>query len=235
VSRPFKFKEFTISQENAPMKVGTDGVLLGAWSECEGAQNILDIGSGTALIALMMAQRNTEALITAIEPNENALIDARSNIQNSTWHKRIDLIESSISDFSPSQKFDLIISNPPFFEKAPYKMKAGRAMARQFFDFNYDDLARAGRWLKPGGVLAGIYPEGVYGLFHESALKQSLFPKRLCRVKPTPFKKVHRVLFEYQNHSPENLLMENLIIEVDGRHQYSNEYRALTRNFYLSF
>ncbi|MBR5807213.1 MAG: methyltransferase, partial [Alistipes sp.] len=111
----FRFKQFAVEQEDVAMKVGTDGVLLGAWADCDGAKRILDIGTGTGVIALMLAQRNSQAEILAVEIDEAATSRARSNFDMSPWAERLTVENCAVQEFKPSEKFDLIISNPPYF------------------------------------------------------------------------------------------------------------------------
>ena len=233
MTRPFRFKEFEISQENTPMKVGTDGVLLGAWVSVSHSKNALDIGTGTGLIALMLAQRNPDIQITAIEPNELALNDARINFENSEWNDRIQLIDSSLDNFEPASKFDLIISNPPYFQRDLLSPNEGRSMARHATDFDHIAFAKASEFLEKDGVIAGIYPVAIFKEFDSHARTLGLLPGRVCEVQPTPSKAPHRVLFEYSFAEVENCIFSSLIIEENGRHKYSKKYIDLTREFYL--
>lgn len=235
MTRPFRFKQFEISQENAPMKVGTDGVLLGAWVSGSHAKKALDIGTGTGLIALMLAQRNSEIQITAIEPNQLALNDARINIENTEWSNRIELVDSLLGDFVPVSKFDLIISNPPFFQRDLISPNEGRSMARHAADFDHIAFAKARNFLEESGVLAGIYPVSIFKEFDSAARTLGLLPRRICEVQPTPSKAPHRILFEYTFTEVENCTFSTLIIEEKGRHKYSEKYIDLTREFYLNF
>lgn len=235
MTRPFRFKHFEISQENAPMKVGTDGVVLGAWVSVENSKRALDMGTGTGLIALMLAQRNSEIQITAIEPNEAALKDARMNIENSKWKDRIELLESSLQDFETPSKFDLIVSNPPFFHRDLLSPNEGRSMARHASDFDQFAFAKASEYLDENGLLAGIYPVPIFEAFDSAAHNLGLFPRRICEVHPTPSKLPHRILFEYSFTEVENSAHSSLIIEENGRHRYSENYIDLTREFYLNF
>jgi len=237
LSAPFRFKQFTISQEHAPMKVGTDGVLLGAWCPCASAKTVLDIGTGTGLIALMVAQRNPAAIIHTIEPNAEAFQDARLNFSNSSWSDRIHLSPLSLEDYEPTNSFDLIICNPPFFQNSLRNPSAGRSEARHNLTFSPADLVHASQWLQPGGFLSGIYPPDVFENFHQLALRSGLTLSGKMEVKPTPEKQVKRVLFAYtktDNPSPAiQITSETLIIESRGRHQYSDGYLDLTGEFYL--
>ena len=115
IYQPFKFKKFNIQQNNAAMKIGTDGILIGAWSSSSEKKNALDIGSGTGVISLIIAQRFDDIKIDSLENSKNAIIDAKQNIKNCIWHKNINLIEKDFYKFKPVVKYDLIISNPPYF------------------------------------------------------------------------------------------------------------------------
>lgn len=235
MTRPFRFKQFTVSQSRAPMKVGTDGVLLGAWVACHDKRRALDIGTGTGLIALMLAQRNPALRLVAIEPNADALADASANVANSDFAGRIDLINTTLDSFSGVGDFDLIVSNPPFFERDLQSPDTGRSMARHVGDFDYLALANATALLSRSGVLAGIYPVATFKKFDRAMRAQGLLPGRICEVKPTPEKPPHRVLFEYGFDGSPQAGVQTLVIEAGGRHQYSPEYVELTRDFYLNF
>ena len=232
MTRPFRFKQFTIIQQRAPMKVGTDGVLLGSWVNCAAASEVLDIGTGTGLLALMVAQRNRMAHIVAIEPHAGAAEDARGNFDNSPWKDRLKLKEIALEEFKTERKFDLIVANPPFFTGP--SPDAGRAFARHAAAFDAAALAGASRYLTANGRIAGIYPIDVYPRFEAEAASVGLRPLRLCYVKPTPLKPAHRVLFEYTKGTYEHTVEETLVIEENGRHEYSADYKALTGKFYLN-
>ena len=216
------------------MKVGTDGVLLGSWCTSENAVSALDIGTGTGLIALMLAQRNLKIEITAIEPNELAIKDARLNFENSPWGDRIVLEKTNLESFETNKTFDLIISNPPFFKNSLHAPDSGRNLARHITGFSPRIYAEASSLLNSNGILSGIYPIDIFNEFDLEARKLGLFPTRLCEVQPTPQKPPHRMLFEYTFAETPNPIVDKLIIEENGRHNYSDEYRKLTRDFYLS-
>lgn len=237
MSAPFHFKQFSIVQEHTPMKVGTDGVLLGAWLNADGAQSILDIGTGTGLIALMLAQRFPKAKITAIDAHPEASMEARANFKASRFSDRIEGIHIDIKDFEPGQKFDLIVSNPPFFKSSLHAPNQGRSLARHDIGFSAEDFAKATAWLSPGGILSGIYPVDIFEHFNQILLQSHMQLTAKCTVQSTPAKHPHRVLFAYRRSSGriENLGSENIIIEAHGRHQYSDSYKMLTKDFYLGF
>ena len=228
----FRFKQFAIRQENAAMKVGTDGALLGAWSDVSKANNILDIGTGTAIIAMMVAQRNSTAAITAIEIDEKALIDANFNVENCPWTNRIKIIQSSLQEFTPTLKFDSIISNPPFFENSLKSNSRSKIKARHTDSLHYSDILNfASIHLSNIGVLHLILPVENAEKCIETAIEGGFYLKRICKVHPVPNKNAHRFVFELtKNATP--TISESLIIETGKRHDYSLDYIALTKAFY---
>jgi len=230
----FSFKQFTVHHELCAMKVGTDGVLLGAWAEINHANTILDVGTGTALIALMIAQR-TEALITAIDIDSNAILQASQNIQLSPWTDRIQLFEKSLQQFSenPCQQFDLIVSNPPYFENALLSPSYQRTLARHTDSLTHHEfIDHSISLLKPNGKICMILPlkEGLQTI--EYGLKRALFCNKKTSVYPKPNSGCKRLLLEFS--FIETSTVENEItIETENRHQYSEEFKALVKDFYL--
>ncbi len=233
----FQFKQFRIIQERSAMKVGMDGVLVGAWTDTSGAKQILDVGTGTGLIALMMAQKNSQAQVDAIEIDEEAFQEAKLNVHNSPWRNRMKLELCSFQEFAQSknQKYDLIISNPPFFtsgEKAP---APNRAQARHSDVLPLDILVSgAAKMLNANGRIALVLPAENLSEVETLASKNGLFVARLCHIKPNPRKPVFRILVELSNvESPK--IEENLMIEFENHHDYTPEYQNLTSEFYLKF
>ena len=136
----FQFKQFTIQQDQCAMKVGTDGVLLGAWVDLTNKKKCLDVGTGTGLIALMMAQRTAEAHITAVEVDEEAVVQARRNVLNSPWKDRVEMVHCNFLSFQPNQKFDSIVSNPPYFTNNLISPDKQRTLARHNNHMTYSEL-----------------------------------------------------------------------------------------------
>lgn len=215
------------------MKVGTDGVLLGAWCSCASAKNVLDIGTGTGVISLLIAQRNSTAKITGIDPDPDAIQDARENFANAPWSYRLCAIETPLEKFDPGQSFDLIVSNPPYFENSLQSPSAGRTTARHTASLSPGQFAEATALLSEKGVISGIYPTTTFEKFDRLMAEKSFYAKRITRVKPTPNKETHRVLFEYKKGEQTSHEMSELVIEQAGRHHYSHEYIELTKDFYL--
>lgn len=232
MSRPFRFKQFTIEQSRAPMKVGTDGVLLGAWAGTTAPKRILDIGTGTGLIALMLAQRFPEAAITAIEPNRDAHSDARLNFEKSPFAERLSLMHTNLEDFQSENAFDLIVSNPPFFINSLVSDDRGKTEARHSHSLGPIGLTNATAMLSEQGKMSVIYPVESYQNFYKTMKSLGFHAVRKTEVKPTPDKAFHRVLGEF-GRDDSNTIENKLVIEKYGRHKYSEEYVELTKNFYL--
>lgn len=233
----FQFKKFRINQEKSAMKVGVDGVLLGAWSEAENASRILDIGTGTGLVALMIAQKNEYAIIDAIEIDNTAFCEAHINIDNSPWRERINLIEMSFQEFIVGciTKYDLIVCNPPFFAGGIISESYSRNKARksEFLPLNVL-IAGSAEILNKGGKLCLILPSDCLPVLEKLVICNKLFISRICFLKPNPAKPVFRIMIEISNRSCERI-SEELMIEFDKHHDYTPEYKELTKDFYLKF
>ena len=228
----FRFKQFSVEQDDVAMKVGTDGVLLGAWAMCEGARRILDIGTGTGVIALQMAQRNSEAMVFAVEIDETASRRARANFDMSPWAVRLTVECCAVQDFD-AEPFDLIISNPPYFVDSLLPPDERRSTARHTHDLTFDELDDAVcRLLSENGRFALILPEAEF----EKYLSQTkLYLVRRCNVHSVEGGAVKRVMGEFSRHQAEEVECENLAIEVEKRGEFSEAYRTLTKDFYLKF
>jgi tRNA1Val (adenine37-N6)-methyltransferase len=233
----FQFKQFRIIQERSAMKVGMDGVLLGAWTDPSGAERILDIGTGTGLIALMMAQKNNVAQIDAIEVDPEAFNEAVLNIQQSNWSKRITPELCSFQEFAEVslQKYNLIVSNPPFFTNGVKAPLENRAQARHSDSLPLDVLiSGAATLLSEKGRISLVLPIESLPEITQLTDSNKLFISRLCRVKPNPQKPDFRILIELTNREC-TIQEENLMIEFEKHHDYTPEYKELTKDFYLKF
>lgn len=232
----FTFKQFHIDHSRCAMKVGTDGTLLGAWATLPANGRILDIGTGTGLIAIMAAQRTSEAKITAIDIDEDCVLQAQENIAASPWPDRIKVIHSALQEFDASEKFDVIISNPPYFIDSQLSPDAARSTARHTTTLPFNELVTGiRRLLTNGGHFSLILPPTEMERFR-SAARGVMFVVRECHVWSTPTSGVRRIMAEFQAEPPTELtVVEKIIIEEKGRHEYSEEYRTLTRDFYLKF
>ncbi len=233
----FTFKQFHIDHSRCAMKVGTDGTLLGAWAPiAPNARKILDIGTGSGLIAIMAAQRHPSASITAIDIDEDCVEQARQNASASPWAERIEVINSPLQEFHPEEKFDVIISNPPYFADSMHSPDKQRTTARHTASLSFKDLTEGVlRLLKEDGLFAVILPTTESELLL-SAARGRLFTWRGCEVWSTPESGARRIMLELRKEPPQELaLREKIIIEEGGRHVYSQDYKALTADFYLNF
>lgn len=228
----FQFKQFTIWHDKCAMKVGTDGVLLGAWVQINNSKRILDIGTGTGLISLQLAQRSINSEITAIEIDKAAAEQARKNIAHSPWLNRIKVICCDFRDYQTEDKFDLIVSNPPYFTDALKCPDKQRRLARHTGELNYELLFyRSGNLLTEQGSISIIIPSEAEKNVIETAGKYKLFLFQRLRVYTKPEKPCRRVLLSFSLQEKE-CTEEELCIET-AHHQYTPEYIALTKEFYL--
>ncbi len=232
----FQFKKFIIEQEKCAMKVGTDGVLLGAWVNVNKAKRVLDVGTGTGLIAIMLAQRSV-ASIDAIEIEKVAAKQAAENILNCPWKNRIHLYPISLQDFILEKKsnYDLIVSNPPYFTNSFTNPDSERKLARHNDMLRMDELFEGiSGMLSNDGRFAIIYPTEMLNLICGKAADCKLHLIRLTEVFPTPDKQSNRILAEF-SFREDRVERNKIIIEDRGRHKYSLEYVEMTKKFYLNF
>lgn len=195
----FRFKQFAIEQDRTPMKVGTDGVLLGAWVRVGGDERrILDIGTGTAVIALMMAQRCAEAMVDGVEIDEASAEQARENVEASPWSDRVAIHHSQVQSFTPSYNYDLIVANPPYFVDSLLSPDEGRSVARHTTELSFEELTDAVvRLLDDGGRFALILPVVESERF-EGVCSDRLECVRRCEVVSREGLLPKRILAEYQ-------------------------------------
>ena len=217
------------------MKVGTDGVLLGAWAPLENRPfNILDIGAGTGLIALMLAQRTNAEQIDGIEIDDDAYEQAVENFENSPWGDRLFCYHAGLDEFmdEPEDEYDLIVSNPPFYTDGYLSGDEQRDKARFTESLPFEDLAEASALLlSEEGVLAVIIPFKEEEKFIALAKDEELYPFKITRVKGTPTSEIKRSLIAFSRYKKE-IITDELTIETE-RHKYTKEYTELTKDFYL--
>jgi tRNA1Val (adenine37-N6)-methyltransferase len=232
----FHFKQFSIAQQSAAMKVNTDGVLLGAWAEVANARHILDVGAGTGVIALMLAQRNATAIIDAVEIDERSAQQARENVQNSRWSHRITVYGQSFQAFARqcAARYDLVVSNPPYFSNALLPPSEMRMLARHTGELPHEELlCGAKNILQPAGALCVVLPLSEGTAFMARAAAHQLFCTRQTTVYSRADKPPKRLLLHFSA-TPAVLKKEEMIIHcADGG--FTPEYRALTEAFYLKF
>ncbi len=232
----FEFKQFSVNQDRCAMKIGTDGVLLGAWASLEQQPNsILDVGTGTGVIALMLAQRSMAETVDALEIDEAAYEQAVENFENAPWGDRLFCYHASFQEFfeeMDDMAYDLIVSNPPFYTSTNKSDDTQRDLARFEDALPFEHLFYgAAKLLSDTGHFALIAPFVEEDKLLAIAEAVGLFPKRITRVKGTPTVEIKRslLLFSFAETTPE---IDELVIEI-SRHQYTEEYISLTREFYL--
>lgn len=235
--KPFNFKQFTVHQDKCAMKIGTDGVLLGAWANPKNAFSILDIGSGSGIISLQMAQKTYAEVVDAIEIDADAFEQTVENFERSDWGDRLFCYHASLQEFTKEmedEKYDFIISNPPFYNST---FKSGeisekRAVARHTGSLSFDVLlSSTSNLLSEIGECAFIIPYGYEEEFLSIGKLVGLFPNKITRVKGTQDAPIKRSLLQlsFKNTQPE---ISELVIEID-RHVYTPEYIDLVKDFYV--
>lgn len=251
---PFQFKQFTVAQDRCAAKIGTDGVLLGAWASLDRQPNsILDIGTGTGIIALMLAQRSFAETIDALELDDDAYEQATENFENSDWGDRLFCYHAHLYEFATEidDTYDLIISNPPFYETSSLSqgekpMSDARKKARFEEAMPFELLVGAvAKLLSDTGIFNIIIPHHREAAFIDLASQAHLFPTRVTHVKGTTDSPIKRSLIAFQRLDQiphdveegyirfrESVLPQELIIE-QGRHEYTDSYKELVKDFYL--
>jgi tRNA1Val (adenine37-N6)-methyltransferase len=230
----FQFKQFRVDQENSALKVGTDGVLLGAWCDTAGSRHILDVGTGTGVIALMLAQRS-DARVAAIEISEEACKDALSNFSNSRWSDRLSLCTGDFNHFQDTHasRYDLIVSNPPFFKKSQRSADLASYMARHDVSLSFQQIiAGSKKLLNETGRLAVIIPFEALDDFRETARLEGFYLCRRTNVVPKTGKPPKRVLLEFSV-TPAHPEISELVILRD-QDNYSESFVEMTKEFYLN-
>ena len=231
----FSFKQFTIYQDKCAFKVGTDGVLLGAYTDINGARRILDIGTGTGLIALMLAQR-CEAEIIALEPDIDSFEQACSNVERSKWNNRIKMVKSDLQDYRPTEtRFDLIVTNPPYFTDSLKNPDERKAAVRHNEILPVKDLLEGvERLLSDNGRFQVILPYVEGNIFIAEAQEFRLFCSNILKIKSLPTSEIRRMILTFTRKRVK-AYERFLTIERGRRHEFTEEYINLTKDFYLKF
>jgi tRNA1Val (adenine37-N6)-methyltransferase len=231
----FQFKQFSIEQDKTAMKVGTDGVLLGAWAPLTNhPYAVLDIGAGTGLISLMLAQRSHAEQLDALEIDDDAYEQAVDNFENSPWADRLFCYHAGLDEFmeEPEDEYDLIVSNPPFYTEDYTSGNDKRDTARFAASLPFEDLAEAaGLLLSEKGVFAIILPFKEEANFIALMQAEGLMPFKITRVKGSPDTDLKRSLMAF-SYTEQEVEIDELVIET-ARHEYTAEYIELTKDFYL--
>ena len=233
----FQFKQFLVRQDKTVFKVGTDGVLLGSWADVSNVNSVLDIGTGTGLLALMIAQRCT-ASVTGIEIDEASFHQAVDNARKSPWSDRVEIKHISLQDFVKTgrPRVELIISNPPYFINSLKSGDDSRNIARHAIKLSFRDLIEGVNGLLAlQGRFCLILPAGMIRDFIADCLSSGLYLHRELAVKPTESLPAKRHLLDFRKNSATRIDKKEIAIERSRRHDYTDGYRELTRDFYLSF
>lgn len=232
----FRFKKFSVGQEGVPHPVGTDSVLLGAWAPVAGTQNVLDIGTGTGVVALMLAQRSERAVITAVEIDRDAADCAAANFEASPWVHRLALHADAIQNFSQTavNQFDLIVSNPPFFTETSVSADVRRRLGRNTDSLSQDALLDAvARLLAPGGSFCVVLPPVEGRRLIELAVTKRLYCNEETQVRARPGKSVERLLLRFTRDP--RLFHRTALAIYSHDEVYSPDFQALTKDFYVFF
>lgn len=233
MSTGFQFKQFFIAHDQCAMKVNTDGILLGAIANTDHTRTILDLGTGTALVALMLAQRASSTQITALELDESAFQQASHNVAQSPWEDRIDVIQTDVMQWTSTQQYDLIVSNPPYFEHSLATKSKQRDLARSVIHRHIDWLIQAKKWLHPQGKISFILPFDSGIKLISQAEQEKLYCIEHWKIKTTPTSPYKRSVLTF---SLQDLtLKEQELTIYNEHHQYRDEFKQLTKDFYLNF
>ncbi len=228
----FRFKQFSVKHSQSSLKVTTDAVLLGAWVDKSTATHILDIGTGSGILALMMAQKYQDATIDAIDIDTASIEEATFNFSQSTWSKRLSAIHVDFKEFHTSEKYDLIICNPPYFVDSLVSPNAQKAVAKHTLSLDYESLVDGiARLLTDEGIAYVVLPFSNLYLLTAACNKNALYFDKICAVssfyEQSPFLAIVAMSFIDKNISQHTLAIR------DAQHQYTTEYKVLTQDFYL--
>jgi len=232
----FQFKKFSVNQDKCAMKIGTDSVLLGAWCPIENNPfSVLDIGAGTGILSLMLAQRSNAEQIDALEIDDDAYEQCVENFENSPWSDRLFCFHAGLDEFvdEPEDEYDLIISNPPFYSEDYKTDNSQRDLARFQEAMPFEELIDAAQLLlSENGIFAVIIPYKEEERFIELCTQVELYPIKVTRVKGSQTAPIVRSLLAFKRYELPVLEAEELLIEI-SRHHYTDEYIELTKDFYL--
>ncbi|WP_312089896.1 methyltransferase [Chryseobacterium sp.] len=227
--KPFRFKEFEIKQSQHVFRVGTDGVLLGALANVNNAAKVLEVGTGTGLISLMLAQRRKNAEISGIDINEDAVLLTQINFKNSPFSERLKNKLQDFKSFKTEEKFDLIVSNPPYFEASESEKDK---IARQTVELNFKQIiTKSAEILNTEGILSVIIPEESGAHFIKTASENHLHLIRKINIRGIAHSKIKRLILEFSLQK-QALTEFDFIIEESPR-KYSDQYLELTKDFHV--
>ena len=232
----FKFKQFAVNQDRCAMKIGTDAVLLGAWCPIDNnPKSILDVGAGTGILALMLAQRTNADQIDALEIDEEAYEQCVENFENSPWADKLFCYHAALDEFvdDPEDEYDLIISNPPFYSEDFKTADEQRDLARFQDAMPFEDLIEAADLLlSENGTFAVVIPYKEEERFIDLCAEYELYPVKATRVKGSHKTPIVRTLLAFKRFELSVLTADELVVEIN-RHEYTDDYINLTQDFYL--
>ena len=233
---PFRFKQFSVQDENSAMKVGTDAVLLGAWMNPTNKKSVLDIGTGSGIIALMMAQ-TSDAKIEAIDVDYDSIQEAKMNFKNSPWSDNLVAIHSSLTNYvkQSKKKYDLILSNPPYFNKNLKSSSDRKNLSKHTLTLTHEELLSGVKNLiSPDGTFVVIIPFDLMDSFKNIALIESLYCNKRLIIYPTPNKPANRIILEFSLNRAIQI-KEDILTIRDESGNFTKQYKTLSQDFYLNF
>lgn len=229
----FRFRKFTVWHDRCAMPVGTDGVLLGAWADLLHAGRILDVGTGSGLLALMAAQRNESASVTGIDVDAASVSQAARNVASSPFSNRVEILHEDVRHFRAPEPFDSVICNPPFYTEGVLPPDEGRSVARNTASLSFGELVESvAGILSDRGVFNVIIPTQAEELFISQCLMARLYVQRLCHVKTVQWKEPKRVMITFSK-STCNAPLSDALVLVDNQGRRTPQYLSLTSDFYL--
>lgn len=230
----FRFKQFQVEHDRSSMKVGTDGVLLGSWCDVSHASRVLDVGTGCGLIALMVAQRNSISIVDAIDIDVASVSQTAENFKKSPWAERLNAINADYCTFECTNKYDLIVSNPPFFTNGVLSPNEVRRNARHTQSLTFEQLiVKSKSILTDAGILSIVTPVDVYKDILDICVANDLYISKICKVYPVSNLPVKRLLWNIVM-TPTKTICNDLVIEASPGN-YSDDFINLCRDFYLKF
>lgn len=234
----FRFKQFYVEDNGCAMKVGTDGVLLGAWTPIgcpQTTRKVLDIGTGSGLIALMIAQRSPDTYIVGIDIDADAVQQSRYNFASSPWSNRLEARHISLQKMAQTtERFNLIVSNPPYFQNSLKAPDPQRSLARHTDTLDYNQLFHcANQLLCPQGSLSLILPAAEEHTILQLSEQFALYPHQICRIRGRAYKSFKRIMLNFRHDKPPKTIQEQILTLETGNNQRTDAYQALAHDFYL--
>jgi len=231
----FNFKKFTINQDRASFKIGTDGVILGAYADVSDKKRILDIGCGTGLISIMLAQKS-QAEIVSIEPDEESFNQACENVSSCNWSNRITVLKTDLQSFKPlTEQFDLIVSNPPYFTDSLKNPDPRKSSARHNDSLTSKELLiGVTALLESNGSFQVILPYIEGNILIAEAQEYGLYCNSILKIRPLPTSEIRRMIITFSGER-KSVTEKFLTIEHGKRHEFTEDYINLTKDFYLKF